>query len=252
MTAEDTRLRDARERKAHWRRWDPYLGDRQWGTAREDYSPHGGAWDSFPHDHARSRVSRWGEDGILGISDNHQRLRFALAMWNEREPDPEGAPLRLDRRGGQSRRGREGVLLLPRYTARRGESPPQPPGSRVRAARDRRVRREPILRRHGRVRQGGDGRQPDPDHGHEPRVRAGAASPPAHTLVQELVVLGCRGAAPAPAPSGRFVRARGDRRASGDGWHLKPGGRFASGRSFGCPECHGNLALEAEPASNPP
>ena len=86
MTAEGTRLRDARERKAHWRRWGPYLADRQWGTVREDYSPHGGAWDFFPHDHARSRVYRWGEDGILGISDNHQRLCFALALWNERDP----------------------------------------------------------------------------------------------------------------------------------------------------------------------
>jgi hypothetical protein len=85
MTAEARRLRDARERKAHWRRWGPYLADRQWGTVREDYSPHGDAWGFFPHDHARSRAYRWGEDGILGISDNHQRLCFALALWNERD-----------------------------------------------------------------------------------------------------------------------------------------------------------------------
>src|SRR5262245_32314776 len=86
MTAEAQRLRDVQERKAHWRRWGPYLADRQWGTVREDYSPHGDAWDFFPHDHARSRVYRWGEDGILGISDNHQRLCFAVALWNERDP----------------------------------------------------------------------------------------------------------------------------------------------------------------------
>src|SRR6266498_325329 len=86
MTQEDRRLQDTQERKAHWRRWGPYLADRQWGTVREDYSPHGTAWDHFPHDHARSRVYRWGEDGILGISDNHQRLCFALALWNERDP----------------------------------------------------------------------------------------------------------------------------------------------------------------------
>jgi hypothetical protein len=86
MTAERRRLQEARERTAHWRRWGPYLADRQWGTVREDYSPHGHAWDFFPHDHARSRVYRWGEDGILGISDNHQRLCFALALWNERDP----------------------------------------------------------------------------------------------------------------------------------------------------------------------
>ena len=86
MTAEQRRLEETRSRTAHWRRWGPYLADRQWGTVREDYSAHGTAWDYFPHDHARSRAYRWGEDGILGISDNHQRLCFALALWNGRDP----------------------------------------------------------------------------------------------------------------------------------------------------------------------
>ena len=86
MTAEQRRLEEAGERTAHWRRWGPYLADRQWGTVREDYSAHGTAWDYLPHDHARSRAYRWGEDGILGISDNHQRLCFALALWNGRDP----------------------------------------------------------------------------------------------------------------------------------------------------------------------
>jgi hypothetical protein len=86
MTEEGRRIEEARERRVHWRRWGPYLADRQWGTVREDYSEHGTAWDYFPHDHARSRVYRWGEDGILGISDNHQRLCFALALWNQRDP----------------------------------------------------------------------------------------------------------------------------------------------------------------------
>src|SRR5207245_1430337 len=85
MSAEATRLEETRARRAHWRRWGPYLADRQWGTVREDYSAQGTAWDSFPHDHARSRVYRWGEDGILGISDNHQRLCFAVALWNEKD-----------------------------------------------------------------------------------------------------------------------------------------------------------------------
>ena len=71
---------------AYWRRWGPYLSERQWGTVREDYSATGEAWDYFPHDHARSRAYRWGEDGILGISDNHQRLCFALTLWNGRDP----------------------------------------------------------------------------------------------------------------------------------------------------------------------
>ncbi len=84
--AELTRLEEDRQRTAYWRRWGPYLSERQWGTVREDYSATGEAWDYFPHDHARSRVYRWGEDGLLGISDNHQRLCFALALWNERDP----------------------------------------------------------------------------------------------------------------------------------------------------------------------
>ncbi len=86
MNAERQRLTDESTRKAYWRRWGPYLSERQWGTVREDYSATGEAWDYFPHDHARSRVYRWGEDGLLGISDNHQRLCFALALWNERDP----------------------------------------------------------------------------------------------------------------------------------------------------------------------
>src|SRR5256885_3621114 len=86
QTSEDRRLEEARRRSAHWRRWGPYLSERQWGTVREDYSPGGTAWEYFPHDHARSRAYRWGEDGLAGISDNHQRLCFAPALWNGRDP----------------------------------------------------------------------------------------------------------------------------------------------------------------------
>src|SRR6266536_544708 len=85
MTQEAMRLQQAQERTAHWRRWGPYLSERQWGTVREDYSPAGTAWDFFPHDHARSRAYRWGEDGLAGLCDNHQRLCFALALWNGRD-----------------------------------------------------------------------------------------------------------------------------------------------------------------------
>jgi len=85
-TPEHERLEAARERAAHWKRWGPYLSERQWGTVREDYSPGGTAWDLFSHDHARSRAYRWGEDGLAGISDNHQRLCFAVALWNGRDP----------------------------------------------------------------------------------------------------------------------------------------------------------------------
>jgi len=85
MTQEAWRLQEAQDRTAHWRRWGPYLSERQWGTVREDYSPAGTAWDFFPHDHARSRAYRWGEDGLAGLCDNHQRLCFALALWNGRD-----------------------------------------------------------------------------------------------------------------------------------------------------------------------
>jgi Mannosylglycerate hydrolase MGH1-like glycoside hydrolase domain/Glycosyl hydrolase family 63 C-terminal domain len=86
LTAEARRLEESGDRKGHWNRWGPYLSERQWGTVREDYSEYGSAWDFFPHDHARSRAYRWGEDGLAGISDRHQRICFALALWNGRDP----------------------------------------------------------------------------------------------------------------------------------------------------------------------
>src|SRR6267142_280142 len=86
MNAEEKRLQESSERNVHWKRWGPYLSERQWGTVREDYSPYGSAWDFFPQDHARSRTYRWGEDGIMGISDRHQMICFALALWNGRDP----------------------------------------------------------------------------------------------------------------------------------------------------------------------
>jgi hypothetical protein len=86
VTKEEIRLQEARERKVNWKRWGPYLSERQWGTVREDYSAYGTAWDYFPHDHARSRAYRWGEDGIAGISDRHQLICFAVALWNGRDP----------------------------------------------------------------------------------------------------------------------------------------------------------------------
>ena len=86
QTQEDIRLEEARKKKVHWRLWGPYLSERQWGTVREDYSENGQAWDYFPHDHARSRAYRWGEDGIGGISDEHGRLCFSVALWNEKDP----------------------------------------------------------------------------------------------------------------------------------------------------------------------
>ncbi len=83
---EQVRLIEDQGRSMNWKRWGPYLSERQWGTVREDYSPDGNCWESFPHDHARSRAYRWGEDGLLGICDRQCRLCFALALWNGQDP----------------------------------------------------------------------------------------------------------------------------------------------------------------------
>src|SRR5438552_14610813 len=86
MTAEHVRLEEARQQTTPWKKWGPYLSERQWGTVREDYSEGGNAWDYFTHDQARARAYRWGEDGLAGISDDQQRLCFALALWNGQDP----------------------------------------------------------------------------------------------------------------------------------------------------------------------
>ncbi len=86
LNAERVRLTEAHENTQPWYHWGPYLAERQWGTVREDYSPAGAAWDFFPHNHARSRTYRWGEDGLLGISDEECRLCFALSLWNGEDP----------------------------------------------------------------------------------------------------------------------------------------------------------------------
>src|SRR3954447_15453430 len=83
---EQKRLNEAREKGTPWKKWGPYLSERQWGTVREDYSQDGNAWEYFSHDHARSRAYRWGEDGLAGVSDDQQQLCFALAMWNGVDP----------------------------------------------------------------------------------------------------------------------------------------------------------------------
>jgi hypothetical protein len=83
---EQKRLNDAREKQVPWKKWGPYVSERQWGTVREDYSENGDAWNYFTHDQARSRAYKWGEDGLGGLCDDKQRLCFALALWNEQDP----------------------------------------------------------------------------------------------------------------------------------------------------------------------
>ena len=86
MTAEAKRLEENADHQVFWKKWGPYLSERQWGTVREDYSPNGDVWNYFPFDHARSRAYRWGEDGLAGISDIHQNLCFSIALWNGKDP----------------------------------------------------------------------------------------------------------------------------------------------------------------------
>src|SRR6202158_3397904 len=85
-SAEAGRLLEVPRGRAPWKRWAPYVSERAWGTVREDYSPYGTAWEYFPHDHARSRAYRWGEDGLAGICDRHQNICFAIALWKGRDP----------------------------------------------------------------------------------------------------------------------------------------------------------------------
>ena len=174
---EHRRLVEMRDGRVNWRRWGPYLADRQWGTVREDYSADGDAWGYLPHDHARSRAYRWGEDGLLGISDERGRLCFALALWNGSDPilkerlfgltGPEGnhgedvkevyyyldatptARLPAGRSTATRRRAFPYARAASPRTRRRGRD-----RARVRAGRHRHLRRGPLLRRRGRVRQG--------------------------------------------------------------------------------------------------
>ena len=100
MTAEHRRLEQARTGHSPWKKWGPYLSERQWGTVREDYSESGDAWKYFTHDQARSRAYRWGEDGLAGLSDDRQLLCFALVLWNGKGPILEERLFGLDNNEG--------------------------------------------------------------------------------------------------------------------------------------------------------
>ena len=217
---ERLRLAEDARRQKNWKRWGPYLSERQWGTVREDYSRHGSAWDSFPHDHARSRAYRWGEDGLMGISDRHQYVCFAVALWNGRDPILKERLFGLA--GPQGNHGEDVkesyyyldstpthsyMKALYKYpqreypyawlleeNRRRGAA-----RRRVRADGHRHLRRRPVLRRLHRVREGGARRHPDPHPRLQPRARGGHAAPAPDDLVSQHVVLGPGDAPPAPA-----------------------------------------------------
>ena len=230
--AEQKRLNEAREAQVPWKKWGPYLSERQWGTVREDYSDDGNAWDYFTHDQSRSRAYRWGEDGLGGISDDKQRLCFALALWNERDPILKERLFGLTNSEGNhgedvkeyyfyldSTPTHSYMKYLYKYPQR--EFPYRDlvetnrralaRGVRVRAARHRRLRRRPLLRRVRRVRQGRARRHARPDHGPQPRARGGPAARAADAVVPQHVVVGRRTRA---SPSLRAGRRRASIEAS--------------------------------------
>ena len=192
MHAERTRIQEAADKVKYWKRWGPYLTERAWGNPREDYSPYGTAWEYFTHDHARSRAYRWTEDGIAGISDNHQRLCFAFAFWNGRDPILKE---RLFGLGGPEGNHGEDVKeyyyyldstpthsymkCLYKYpqaefpysrAGRRGIAARSRPDERVRADRYGNFRRGPLFRHFDRIRQERCRRHSGARHGDQPRT----------------------------------------------------------------------------------
>ena len=226
--AELARLEHAREWNSPWRKWGPYLSERQWGTVREDYSQDGDAWSYFPHDHARSRAYHWGEDGLAGFSDLKQRLCFALALWNGNDPILKERLFGLT--NGQGNHGedvKEYYFYLdstpthsymkwlykyphaafPYADLIEKNAAPLADRLRVRADRHRCVPRGPLLRRRRRIRQVISGGLLRSDHGDEPRAGGRVDSPVADVVVPQHVVVVAR--------QGQAVtwRRRTDRRA---------------------------------------
>ena len=222
-TAEHVRLEEDRERKASWKKWGPYLSERQWGTVREDSSDDGNAWDYFTHDQSRSRAYRWGEDGLAGVSDDKQFVCVALALWNGRDPIIKERLFGLTNSEGNhgedvkeyyfyldSTPTHSYMKYLYKYpqaaypyadlvetNRARGRD-----GDGVRAPRHRRVQRQSLFRRVRRVCEGVTPRPSHRDYGPQPRARAGHASCAADHLVPEHLVVGRRWP-PSRAVSGR-------------------------------------------------
>ena len=212
-TAEHLRLEEARQNEKLWKKWGPYLSERQWGTVREDYSPDGDAWNFFTHDHARSRAYRWGEDGLAGISDDQQRLCFALALWNGKDPILKERLFGLtNSEGNHGEDVKEYYFYLdstPTHSYMKYlYKYPQaafPYGDLVETNRRRSrnemeyelldtgvFQRRPLLRRLRGVRQRRPGRHPGADHGGQSRAGAGGATSLADPVVSErLGLLDC-------------------------------------------------------------
>ena len=209
--AERCRLAEDARREKNWKRWGPYLAERQWGTVREDYSANGICWDYFPHHHARSRAYRWGEDGLLGITDRECRLCFALALWNGRDPILKERLFGLtNTEGNHGEDVKECYFYLDAtptssYSKALYKYPQAEfPYHRLREENGRRTRMDREFELldtgvfddnryfdvSGRVRQVIAERHPDSDHGGQSRPGGGHASPAAHPLVSQHLVLG--------------------------------------------------------------
>ena len=211
MIAEVRRLAEDATREKNWKRWGPYLAERQWATVREDYSPDGTVWGYFPHEHARSRAYRWGEDGLLGITDRECRLCFALALWNGKDPILKERLFGLT--GPQGNHGEDvkecyyyldstptHSYLKALYKYPQAEFP----YARLVEENRRRGRHEPefelsdtgIFDEHryfdvcAEYAKAEPGRPPDPHHHRQPRPRACAAPCAADALVPQHLVLG--------------------------------------------------------------
>ena len=171
---ESLRLGEDFRREKNWKRWGPYLSERQWGTVREDYSADGDCWNYFPHDHARSRAYRWGEDGLLGFTDRECRLCFAPALWNGVDPILKERLFGLtNSEGNHGEDVKEAYFFLDalpthsyqralyKYPQRalslqradRNQSQPVQTGTRVRDHRHRGLCRESLFRRGDRIRE---------------------------------------------------------------------------------------------------
>ena len=211
---EQKRLNDAREAGVPWKKWGPYLSERQWGTVREDYSQDGNAWAYFSHDQARSRAYRWGEDGLGGFSDDEQRLCFALALWNEHDPILKERAFGLTNSEGNhgedvkeyyfyvdSTPTHSYMKYLYKYPQRafpygdllETNGPPVAAGARIRADRHGRLRRQPVLRRLSRVCESRPGRHSDPGHRPQSRARSRPAPTAPDALVPQHLVVEAKG-----------------------------------------------------------
>ena len=220
---EQKRLNDAREQGIPWKKWGPYLSERQWGTVREDYSTDGNAWDYFTHDQSRSRAYRWGEDGLAGISDDKQQLCFALALWNGRDPILKERLFGLTNSEGNhgedvkeyyfyldSTPTHSYMKYLYKYPQARislsrsgGDQPAAlARGDGVRTSRHRHLRRRSLLRCLCRICQGRSGRHADPNLRSQPRSGSSADPRAADPVVSQHLVMG-RGRTEACSAPGR-------------------------------------------------